>query len=617
MAPRPSAFLPRLAAAVFAARALSVSARPRLPPPSPSPSPAPAFSTHAFHAHLASVAPHLPSLLAALSRARAARLPLPPATRALAASALLRHGRLPDALAHFGLLPDSDPAAPLPAPLCNALLAALASSAASLAHARKVLDRMLAGAVELDTVGFGVFVKAVGRRDGGLAEVLRLVDVAGRQASRVNRSLVAMMVVDGMCREGQIEDAWRALDEMRLRGWKPDFVAYRIVAEGFRVAGRVEEEGRVLKQKRKFGVAPRKDDYRECVLAFVSNRLLTEAKEMAEAVVLGDFPIDDDVLNVLVGSVSEIDTDGAAMFCKFMVGKGRFPSTEMLVCLCDSLCKSRKADTMWEIFRVLLEKGYCKNSRDYHLVVSLLGKAGKVREAYDVLKDMKRKRLEPDILLYNSLMEALCRNDLLRPAKKLWDEMFTGGCSPNLQTYNILITKFTEMGESEEVQQLFDHMFQKGVAPDGATYASFINMLCQENKHEQALDIYKKSLSQDAEGASSVLTVFILALCKQGNFKTALSVMCSVPSNVENFNSNVILLKNLTDVGEVEMAIEHLKWIRSNSSSNFQNIMNELMASLSTSASLQHVTKLIQYLHSQRLVDDSDPWMNLMTNGYA
>lgn len=102
-----------------------------------------------------------------------------------------------------------------------------------------------------------------------------------------------------------------------------------------------------------------------------------------------------------------------------------------------------------------------------------------------------------------------------------------------------------------------------------------------------------------------------------GNFKAALSVMCYAPSNVENLNSHVILLKYLTDVGEVEMAIEHLKWIRNNCSTNVQNIVNELMASLSTSASLQHVTKLIQYLHSQRLVDDADTWIKLMGNVYA
>ncbi|KAL6641008.1 hypothetical protein ACP70R_019189 [Stipagrostis hirtigluma subsp. patula] len=603
----PRSLLPRVAAA--AVRAVSTRHHPH-PPPRPSPA---AAAPPAFHAHLASVASHLPSLLAALSRARAARLPLPPATRALAASALLRHGRLPDALAHFGLLPDpgSGSGPPLPAPLCNALLAALAS-AGSLAHARRVLDRMLAGAVEPDTVGFGVFVKAVARRDDGLAEVLRLVEAVSRRGDRANRSVVAAMVVDGMCREGRIEDAWRALEEMRLRGWKPDFVAYRTVSVGFSKAGRAEEEGRILKQKRKLGVAPRKEDYRECLLSLVSNRLIVEAKEIAEAVVSGDFPIDDDVMNALIVSVSEFDADAASMFCKFMMGKGRFPSAEMLVRLCESLCKNMKGDEMWEIFRVLLDKGYCKNARGYHLVVSFLSKAGKVREAYDVLKEMKRKRLEPDISSYNSLMEALCRDDLLRPAKKLWDEMFTSGCSPNLQTYNILITKFAEIGESKEAQQLFDHMFQKGVAPDCATYTSVITMLCQENKYEQALEVFNKSLIQDAEVSGSVLAVFMRALCKQGNFKAALRVMCCAPSNAEYLNSHVILLKSLTDVGEVEMAIEHIKWIRSNCSSGFENIMNELMASLSTSTSIQHVTKLIQYLYSQKLVDEADPWIKFI-----
>ncbi|XP_047086126.1 pentatricopeptide repeat-containing protein At5g14080-like [Lolium rigidum] len=620
MAPPPSA--PRLLLARLARLAATrgISGRAR-PPPSAHAAAAPTSTPEAFHAHLASLAAPsrashpatLPSLLAALSRARAARLPLLPATRALAASALLRHGRLPDALAHFGLLPGS---APLPAPLCNSLLAALASTG-SLAAARKVFDRMLVTATELDTVGFGVFVKNVGRRDG-LDEVLRLVDTVHYQGdSIINRSLVAAMVVDGLCREGRIEDAWRALEDMRLRGWKPDFVAYRIVSEGFRIAERAEEEGRILKQKRKLGVAPRKVDYRELLLALVSNRQISEAKEMAEAIVSGDFPIDDDVLNVLVCSVSEVDADAAIMFCKFMIGQGRLPSTEVIVQLCESLCRNKKGDEMWEMFKVLLDRGCWTSEKDYHLVVSFLGKAGKVREAYDVIKEIKRKRLDPGISSYNSLMVTLCRNDLLRPAKKLWDEMFTSGCSPNLQTYNILITKFAEIGETGEVQQLFDHMLQKGVAPDGATYTSVITMLCQENKYEQAEEIFNKSVVQDPKLASSVLTVLILALCKQGSFKAALSVMFSVPSNIETSNSHVILLKFLTDAGEIEMALEHIKWIKRCCSSTFQGIMNELMASLSTSASLQPVTKLVRYLHSQGLVDEVGPWMKMIENVYA
>lgn len=66
-----------------------------------------------------------------------------------------------------------------------------------------------------------MFIKA-GRKDDGLAEVLRLVDVVGCQGRRVNRSVVVAIVVDGIYREGRIDDAWHAREEMRLRWWKPD-----------------------------------------------------------------------------------------------------------------------------------------------------------------------------------------------------------------------------------------------------------------------------------------------------------------------------------------------------------------------------------------------------------
>jgi PPR repeat len=48
-------------------------------------------------------------------------------------------------------------------------------------------------------------------------------------------------------------------------------------------------------------------------------------------------------------------------------------------------------------------------------------------------------------------MRALCKNGLLRPAKKLWDEMFAGG-EPSLQTYNILIKKISETGQVQKAK---------------------------------------------------------------------------------------------------------------------------------------------------------------------
>lgn len=403
-----------------------------------------------------------------------------------------------------------------PSSLYNSLLAVL-SSDGFLDVARKVFDRMLTRGIMLNDVGFGVFIGKVCDLEG-LDGVLGVLDRIKKLDCQFNGSVIAALVVNRLCRAGRIEDAWCALEQLRNRCCKPDFIAYRLVSEGYKLAGRAEEAGRILKQKRKFGVAPRAKDYREFILSSISDKRIQEAKELGEAIVDGQFPIDDDVLDALIGSVSAIEPDSAILFFKYMIGKDRFPSLSMLSKLSRNLCRNEKSNVMWDVYRVLMDKGYFNGVEQYNVMVSFLCKAGRVREAYEVLREMKKKGFGPNIYSYNCLMEACCREDLLRPAKKLWDEMFANGCSADLQTYNILIRKFSEEGEAEEARQLYCHMLDKGVIPDCVTYTSLVKVLYREEKIEEAIQIFKKSMDQDIALGSSILSLLVLFLCKDGIF---------------------------------------------------------------------------------------------------
>lgn len=115
---------------------------------------------------------------------------------------------------------------------------------------------MLERGVAFKDVGFGCFIGKLCRSEV-LGEVLGLVDKIKARTEGINGSIMAALIVDGLCRTGRIEEAWRALGELRMRGWKPDFIAYRIVSEGFRLADRKDETATILKQKRKLGVAPK------------------------------------------------------------------------------------------------------------------------------------------------------------------------------------------------------------------------------------------------------------------------------------------------------------------------------------------------------------------------
>ncbi|OAY77023.1 Pentatricopeptide repeat-containing protein [Ananas comosus] len=242
-------------------------------------------------------------------RARARRVPLLPASYHLAVAALLASDAPREALALFDLATSDAPAADLPGDLYNSLLAAASDS---LAIARKVFDRMLERGVAFKDVGFGCFIGKLCRSEV-LGEVLGLVDKIKARTEGINGSIMAALIVDGLCRTGRIEEAWRALGELRMRGWKPDFIAYRIVSEGF-----------------SWGWRQRENEYKEFILSLVSESRIHEAKDIGEAIVLGDFPIEVDVLNALIGSVSAVDVDSASLFCNYMIEKEKFPSLKAL-----------------------------------------------------------------------------------------------------------------------------------------------------------------------------------------------------------------------------------------------------------------------------------------------
>lgn len=476
--------------------------------------------------------------------------------------------------------------------ICNSLIAAL-SSDGNTSDAHRVFDEMILRGVSFSTLGFGVFIWRF-CRNATLGETLSLLDDVRRTGSSINGSIIALLVVHGLCLESRVEEALRVFDEFRKRDCKPDFMAYRIVAEALRLMGNVVDVEKVLKKKRKLGVAPRASDYKEFIFALISERMIREAKDLGEIIVRGNFPIQDDVLNALVGSVSSVDPCCAFFFLKFMLEKERFPTLLTLSNLSRSLCKHGKIDKLLEVFEVLSAKEYFVDVESYNVMVAFLCKAGRVKEGYQVLQEMKKKGLGPDVSSYNSLMEACCREDLLRPAKRLWDEMFANGCAGNLKTYSTLIRKFSEIGQSEEAHRVFCSMLDKGITPDATTYISLLEGLCQEKEIKTALEVFKKSVNQDTMLSWTVLNSFTLCLCKEGYSSAACDLLHDLSYNIEQSNSHVILLKYLADSGEVSLAIEHIKWVGDNLPLMLDAICTELLVSLSSSSKPDPVLRMIQ-----------------------
>ncbi|GMH15046.1 hypothetical protein Nepgr_016887 [Nepenthes gracilis] len=488
------------------------------------------------------------------------------------------------------------------ADLCNSLLAGLASDG-YFDFARKLFDDMIVRGVSFSTLGFGLFIYKY-CKCLGLSDTLGLLDDIRRRVSDINGSIIAILIINGLCQVGRVSDAFSVLEELRNRDCKPDFMAYRIVVEAFRTKGCTAEVQEVLKRKRKLGVAPRASDYREFIFALISEGCICEASELGEVIVAGNFPIDGDILNALVESVSAVNPSSAMFFWRHFVGK-RVPTLLTLSTLSRNLCKHGKTDELLEAFQSLSAKDYFKDLKSYNVMILHLCLAGRVREAYGVLGEMRKNGLAPDISSYNIIMEACCREDLLRPAKKLWDEMFVCGVHGNLKTYNLLIKKFSETGQVEEAQALLNHMFEKRVTPDATTYTSLLEGLCHDSKIDAAIQIFHKAIHLDKTLEQTILSPFVLYLCKGGHFLSASKLLSSLGGNADYTEAHVVLLKCLTDAREVHVAIEHMKQVIGFSPSLSQGIYNELLVLLSSSSSPESILQLLAEMPGNQLTPNN------------
>ncbi|MED6217958.1 hypothetical protein PIB30_022576 [Stylosanthes scabra] len=548
-----------------------------------------------FHSLLSSLSNshsqhHQNSLLSLLNQAKALSFPIHTTILRSVISSLVATNKIHKAFSLFGEV--ATLANELGGATCNRLLAALASGG-YLDSAYKVFDEMIIRSVPLSTMGFGVFVWRV-CEEGSLERVLAVLDKVKDCCSGINGSVVAVLVVHGLCRAGRVSEALGMLGELRSRGWKPDFIAYWVVAAALQRMRDVAEEVKVLKMKRKLGVAPRIGDYKELILELVSEGQINEAKELGEIIVGGNFPIEDDLLNALIGSVSSIDFGAAITFFEFMIRKERFPTILTISNLSRNLCRHGKVDELLEVFRVLDSQNYFKDVEGYNVMVSYLCKAGRVKEGYAVLQQMKKKGIIPNVSSYNYVMEACCKEDLLRPARRLWDEMFSCGCCGNLKTYNILIKKFSEVGQTEEGYKLFQHMLDKGLTPDSTSYTSLLAGFCYEDKLEAAFELYNKHVKQDITLARDILSSFVSSLCKKGYLMDASKLLCNLNNDIENTEAHVVLLKCLAEAKEIPIAIEHLKWIKQKSPLMLQDICAGLLASISSATFPEPILELLQ-----------------------
>ncbi|KAL6633653.1 hypothetical protein ACP70R_026324 [Stipagrostis hirtigluma subsp. patula] len=278
-------------------------------------------------------------------------------------------------------------------------------------------------------------------------------------------------IVQGYCREGRIEDAKELIAVMESVGCPPNVVTYNILIKALCDHARFDEVEQILKDSRTKGWKPSAVTYNTYTNGLYKKGMVKEALE---------------VLNVMRGE----GLDPTA-----------FTWSISLNCLCHD---SRISDAI-----SLLASGtaltWHADVTAYNTVMSRLCDLGRWRGVLELLTDMIKKGINPNMRTFNILIHSLCIGGKSSTAKNLvCNRVFAA----NVVTYNTLIHWFYYRGKINEAEHLFLDMRLLKISPDEATYTVRVDGLCSQRRFEEAVSSFVESLDF-LESSRDCLSVLI------------------------------------------------------------------------------------------------------------
>lgn len=164
------------------------------------------------------------------------------------------------------------------------------------------------------------------------------------------------------------------------------------------------------------------------------------------------------------------------------------PNVCVYTSLLKGLCKDGKLDLALQLKEeMLLDTNLKLESNVYSTLIRFLFEASRKGEVVDILEEMKRLGVKPDVVTYNAILSGFCKDEKdFDAAYETLNEMVKQGCKPDVVSYNTIISGLCEAGKWMDASELFDDMPRRGCSPDVVSYRTLFKGLCDAGQIRRA-----------------------------------------------------------------------------------------------------------------------------------
>ncbi|KAG2725380.1 hypothetical protein I3760_01G063100 [Carya illinoinensis] len=377
--------------------------------------------------------------------------------------------------------------------------------------------------VEPDVITYNTLIDGlckVGRQEEGLT----LMDQMRSENKCMPNTVTYNCLIDGFCKAGEIERAQELFDQMNKERVFPNVITLNTLVDGMCRHGRITSAVQFFDEMRSKGLKGNAVTFTTLIKAFCNVNNIDKAMELFSQMSKDGCSPDAIVYYTLISGLSQAGRMDDASSVVSMLKEAGFCLD--IVCynvLIGGFCRKNKLDKAYEMLKEMEQAGVKSDSVTYNTLISYLSKTGNFATAHRVMRMMIKDGLVPTVVTYGALIHAYCLNGKIEEAMKIFRDMSSSSkVPPNNVIYNILIDSLCKKNEVELALSLMEEMKAKGVSPNVTTYNAMLKGLRENNLLEKAFDLMDRMVEQACNPdyiTMEVLTEWLPAVGETGKLK--------------------------------------------------------------------------------------------------
>ncbi|EEF47828.1 pentatricopeptide repeat-containing protein, putative [Ricinus communis] len=189
--------------------------------------------------------------------------------------------------------------------------------------------------------------------------------------------------------------------------------------------------------------------------------------------------------------------------------------------------------------------------------------SGLVPESLNVMMEMRSYRIEPNSISYNILLSCLGRVRRVQESCKILELMKKSSCAPDWVSYYLVAKVLYLTGRFGKGNKIVDEMIERRLVPDRKFYYDLIGILCGVERVNFALKLFDQMKRSSSGGYGPVYDLLIPKLCIGGNFEKGKELWDeAMAMGVTVHCSSEVLDPSITKVFEPTRKVEEEEEVR-------------------------------------------------------